>query len=261
MTASEGADGTGGVVVTVLGSAGTHAGPGQACSSYLVEAAGTRILLDCGNGSLANLQQRCDVADVDALLLTHLHPDHVVDVYSLYYALRFHPRGEQRLPVYAPAGACAHLSQLLSPDSAPTFASILDFHEVAAGGELDIGDAAVQLHAADHPVETLACRVALAGRTVAYTADSGYTERLVPCARDADVLLCDATWLERQRPLPDGIHMTGAEAGRLATEAGVRTLVLTHIVPTNDAAQTAAEATGTFDGSVHIAHDLLELSL
>jgi ribonuclease BN (tRNA processing enzyme) len=265
VTASDGdgggADGGGAVMVTVLGSAGTHAGPGRACSSYLVESAGTRLLLDCGNGSLANLQRRCDVADLDALVLTHLHPDHFVDVYSLYYALRFHPRGAQGVAVYAPGGACAHLSQLLSPDSAPTFASVLDFHEVAAGDEIAIGDAAVQLHAAAHPVETLACRVVVGDHTVAYTADSGYTRRLVPCARDADVLLCDATWLERQRPLPEGIHMTGAEAGRLATEAGARTLVLTHIIPTNDATETAAEAAGTFDGTVHIAHDLLELAL
>ncbi len=249
------------VVVTVLGSAGTHAGPGRACASHLVEGAGTRILLDCGNGSLTNLQQRCDVADVDALVLSHLHPDHFADVYSLYYALRFHPRGEQVLPVYAPSGACAHLSQLLSADSAPRFASIFDFHEVAAGAELAIGAASVQLHAAEHPVETLACRITLAGRTVAYTADSGYTQRLIPCAQDADVLLCDATWLERQRPLPDGVHMTGAEAARLATEADVRTLVLTHIIPTNDPAETATEAADHFDGPLLTAHDLLELTL
>lgn len=250
-----------GASVTVLGSAGTHVGPARACSSYLVEALGVRLLLDCGNGSLANLQQRCDVADVDALVISHLHPDHFADIYSLYYALRFHPRGEQSLTVYAPAGSRAHLAQLLTSDSAPTFGSILDFHEVAAGDRLQIGPATVDLHAADHPVETLASRVEVDGRTVAFTADSGYTERLIPCAQGADLLVCDATWLERERPLPEGIHMTGAQAGRLAAEAEVTTLVLTHILPTTDPDETASEAAQAFDGRIHVAHDLMELPL
>jgi ribonuclease BN (tRNA processing enzyme) len=249
------------VTVTVCGSAGTHPGPARGCSSYLVEAGDHRLLLDLGNGSLPNLQQRCDVADVDAVLLSHLHPDHFADVYGLYYALRFHPAGEQHVDVHAPAGALAHICQLLGDGSAPTFGQICRFTEAAAGDVRCVGPMHVHLHAAEHPVETLASRIEVDGRVIAYTGDSGVTERLVECARDADLLLADATWLERQRPLPEGIHMTGREAGRLAAEAGVRRLVLTHILPTNDPAETAAEAAAAFDGEIVTAHDLLELPL
>jgi ribonuclease BN (tRNA processing enzyme) len=249
------------MTMTVLGSAGTHPGPARACSSYLVEAGGVRILLDCGNGSLTNLQQRCDVADVDALVLSHLHPDHFVDVYGLYYALRFHPKGQQSIPIYGPAGTRERIGRLLHSEAEGTFDEVCRFVVVAAGEVVQIGDVAVHLHAAEHPIETLASRVEHGGRVIAFTADSAYTNRLVTCARDADLLICDATWLETQRPLPDGVHMTGAEAGRLAAEAGVGTLLLTHIIPTNDPAATAAEAAAEFRGSVRTAYDLLELRL
>jgi ribonuclease BN (tRNA processing enzyme) len=249
------------MTVTVLGSAGTHPGPAQACSSYLVEAGGSRVVLDCGNGSLTNLQQRCDVADVDALVLSHLHPDHFADVYGLYYALRFHPRGQQSLPIYGPAEARERIGRLLHSEASGTFDDVCRFEAAAAGDVLAVGEITIRLHAAYHPIETLASRLEHDGRSVAFTADSDYSDDLVPCARAADLLICDATWLERQRPLPEGVHMTGAQAGRLAAQAQVRALLLTHIIPTNDPAETAAEAAAAYDGTIHIAHDLLELTL
>lgn len=246
------------VRLTVLGSAGTHPGPGRACSSYLLTAGTTRVLLDCGNGSLANLQQVCDVADVDAVLLSHLHPDHFVDLYGLYYALRFHPTGQQQVRCLGPAGARERVGRLLSDEAASTFDLVCPFEEVAAGQRVIVGPITLELFPANHPVETLAVRATAGDAVVAYSADSHVSDDIVACARDADLFLCDASWLERQRPLPEGVHMTGAEAGATAAKAAVRRLVVTHVVSPTDPDETAAEAAGVHDGVVVPARDLQE---
>ena len=243
----------------VLGSAGTHAAPDRMCSSYMVESAGYRLLLDCGNGSLTNLQRRCDVADIDAIIISHLHPDHFADLYGLYYALRFHPQGSKSVPIFAPAGAWEFASQLL--DSADIFAQTCRFETAKAGDRLDLGPFDVTLFAANHPVETLASRVETGGKVLAYTGDSASTDQLQHAARDADLFLCDSTWLERERPLPSGVHMTGHEAGMTATAAGARRLVTTHVFPSNDPADVAAEAAAAYDGDVVAAYDLQEFIL
>ncbi|HVL97746.1 MAG TPA: MBL fold metallo-hydrolase [Egibacteraceae bacterium] len=244
------------LTLTVLGSSGTHPGPARACASYLVEHEGYRLLLDCGNGSLANLQQRFDVADIDALLVSHLHPDHFVDLYGLYYARRFHRDGPLPLPVYAPVGAAGFIGRLLGSDE--EFRGVCRFTESAAGETLDLGPLTVRLHAADHPVETLAPRVEAGGRVLAYSGDSGPTPALVDCARDADLFLCDATWLDRDGPHPAGVHMTGKQAGAHAAAAGAASLVLTHVYPTIDRDEVAAEAAAVYDGTILVARDLEE---
>lgn len=247
--------------LTVCGSAGTHVGPGRACSGYLVTAGQDRLLLDCGNGSLANVQRRCALTDLDAVVVSHCHPDHFADLYSLYYALRFHPDGPREVAVHAPAGAEQFVVQLLDGDREHTFGQVCRFRDAAAGGTLRVGDVTVTFFRANHPIETLAMRLEAGGAVIAYSADSHTSAELVECARGADLFVCDATWLERQRPLPGGIHMTGLEAGRTATEAGVDRLLLTHVIPANDAAEVAAEASRSFDGEILVARDLQEIEL
>jgi ribonuclease BN (tRNA processing enzyme) len=245
------------ISLTVLGSAGTHPGRGRVCSSYLVESGGFRLLADCGNGSLSNLQRRCDVADVGAVVVSHLHPDHFADIYGLYYALRFHRDGPLSVPVYAPAGADEFISQLLTDYD--TFSDVCRFVTVEAGDQVDIGPLKVNFYPANHPVEAHALRLDDGDHILTYTGDSAPTPALVEAARDADIFVADATWLETQRPLPPNIHMTGQEAGRHAAEANARRLVVTHVYPTNDPAQVAAEAAAAYDGDVVAASDLQEI--
>jgi len=247
--------------LTVLGSAGTHIAPGRMCSGYLVEHDGFSLLLDVGNGSLANLQRCCDVADVDALLVSHLHPDHFADVYSLYYALRFHERGPQSVTLLGPHGTRERIARLLPEDSMTTFDQQLPARTAAAGDVVDLGPFSVTLFEAYHLIETLASRIEVDGKVIAYTADSDYSPALVHCARDADLLVADATRLERQGPFPAGIHMSGALAGQVAHDAGVARLVPSHVVPANDPDEVAAEAAGVFDGEVLAARDLLAIDL
>jgi len=247
--------------VTVLGCSGTHPAPDRMCSSYLVQTEGYNLLLDCGNGSLANLQRVCDVAEVDAMIISHLHPDHFADLYGLYYALRFHRDGPRWLPVYAPTGSAAYIAQLLRTDATSSFARSCTFADARPGDVLSLGPLRVELFAASHPVETLAPRIEHDGRVVAYSADSGPTTQLVDCARDADLFMCDSSWLERAGPHHEGVHMTGFQAGQHAAKAGARRLLVTHVWPANDPDEVGAEAARAYDGEVLVARDRQEIAL
>ena len=249
------------VKVTVLGSAGSHPGNGRACSSYLVSAGDRHLLLDCGNGSVANLMDAVDPGALDAVIISHLHPDHFVDLYGLHYALRFHPESAKKVDVYAPAGAQDLMTSLLIGDSAESFITHLPMHVAAAGERYELGPFEVELYAANHPVETLASRIVIDGRIIAYSGDSAPTPALEECARDADLFICDATWVSRDAPFPQGVHMTGTEAGMLATVAGVERLMVTHVFPQREPEQVAADAGTVYDGVVWVARDREEYEL
>jgi len=249
------------VKVTVLGSAGSHPGNGRACSSYLVSAGDHHLLLDCGNGSVTNLMDAVDPADLDAVIISHMHPDHFVDLYGLHYALRFHERGAKKVDVYAPAGARDLMASLLLGDAADSFNRHLPVHVAAAGETLEIGPFVVDLYAANHPIETLASRVTVDGRVVAYSGDSGGTDELIACAEGADLFICDATWVSRDAPFPSGVHMTGTEAGQHANAAGAERLMVTHVFPQREPEQVAADAETVYDGLVWVAADREEYEL
>jgi ribonuclease BN (tRNA processing enzyme) len=249
------------VKVTVLGSAGSYPGNGRACASYLVSAGDHHLLLDCGNGSVANLVDAIDPAHLDGIIISHLHPDHFVDLYGLHYALRFHRTGAMKVDVYAPAGARDLLTSPLIGDTAESFVKHLPVHVAAAGEHHDLGPFAVDLFAAYHPIETLASRIAVDGRIIAYSGDSAFTPQLVACAQDADLFICDSTWVSRDAPFPEGVHMTGTEAGTLAAEASVERLMITHVFPQREPEQVAADAETIYDGIVWVARDREEYEL
>ena len=249
------------VKVTVLGSAGSHPGNGRACSSYLISAGDHHLLLDCGNGSVTNLLDAVDPADLDAIIISHLHPDHFVDLYGLHYVLKFHERGGQRADVYAPAGAGELLVSILLGEAGDSFLRHLPVHEVAAGEQLNIGPFDIEFFAANHPIETLASRITVDGRIIAYSGDSGGTDELIACAADADLFICDATWVSRDAPFPSGVHMTGTEAGQHADAANVDRLMVTHVFPRREPEQVAADAENVYDGLVWVAQDREEYEL
>jgi ribonuclease BN (tRNA processing enzyme) len=249
------------VKVTVLGSAGSYPGNGRACSSYLISAGDHHLLLDCGNGSVANLLDAVDPAALDAVIISHLHPDHFVDLYGLHYALAFHPKGARKVDVYAPTGAQDLMTSLLIGGAADSFVAHLPTHVAAAGEHLELGPFAVDLFAAYHPIETLASRVAIDGRIIAYSGDSAPTSQLVACAEDADLFICDATWVSRDAPFPEGVHMTGTEAGMHAAEAAAERLMVTHVFPQRQPEQVAADAELVYDGVVWVARDREEYEL
>src|SRR5262245_5520144 len=153
------------LTLTVLGCSGTFAGPGEACSGYLVRGGGVAVGVDLGAGALANLQRHLPIDGLDALVLTHEHPDHWLDLPLLRYVL---DRPDRALPVFGTAGT-RRLAATVIGDLAPT----LDWRTVDAGSSVEIGGLRVRFSLTDHPVETLAVRVDTDGRSLLYSADTG----------------------------------------------------------------------------------------
>lgn len=249
--------------VTVLGASGTYPTPGAACAGYLLRSGGADVWLDAGPGTFANLQRHTRYDQVRALVLSHLHPDHILDAYPFYYALRYGLDSGNRksFPVYAPAGAEEHLEKLLSiRDAAGKFDGYLSFKSVAPGEELTIGPFNFRFGLSVHPIETLAMRVEAEGRVFAYTADTGPGGAIDELAEGADSLFCEATLQEVAVDLAE-VHMTAEQAGALAAKAGVRRLVLTHIWPGLDPQKSVAQARSHFSGEVLVAEDNLNFQV
>lgn len=238
--------------LTILGCSGTYPGPTSACSSYLIEDEGFRLVLDAGNGSMGELQRHCDIRDVDAVLLSHLHGDHCLDLVATSYARRYHPEGmPPKLPVYGPINTQERLCGAFERWPDDSLADIYDFRTIGPG-RLHVGPFAIDLARVAHPIEAYGVRVTAGGKTLTYSGDTGVCDRLVRLAHDSDLFLCEASFLDGEDNPPD-LHLTGKDAGEHATRAGVGQLVLTHLVPWGNVERTHAEAADAFDGDLTLA--------
>lgn len=242
--------------LTILGSAGSHPGVGRLCSGYLVRSGSTSLLLDAGNGSTANLQRLLPYRSLDAIVISHRHVDHCVDLIGAFYALRFGDPLGRRIPLFGAAEVHAMLTGMLSTDTAMDFDEVFAHQQVGDGDTADVGP--MQLHFADsiHSVPTVSTRIEVGGASLVYSGDSAGGPMLVDLARGADLLLCEATWTGDAEDHPPGMHLTGRGAADIAREAGVGRLVLTHIAGATDRAQLLAEARERFDGPIDLAEEL-----
>lgn len=239
--------------LTVLGCSGTYPGPTSACSSYLLEADGFRLVLDAGNGSLGELQNHCDVLDIDAVLLSHLHADHCLDLVANSYARRYHPDGiPPKLPVYGPVSTQDRLCGAFERRPDDGLSDIYDFRTIGPGC-VQLGPFRVELARVNHPVEAYAVRLSAGGGSVTYSGDTGACDQLVRLARGTDLFLCEAAFLD-EPDNPPGIHLSGREAGEHATRADAGRLVLTHLVPWGDAKRSEEEAADAYPGDLVLAH-------
>jgi ribonuclease BN (tRNA processing enzyme) len=215
--------------LTVLGCAGSFPGPESACSAYLVEAEGFRLLIDFGSGSLSALQRYSDMNAIDAIILTHLHCDHMLDACTYIVVRRYDPTGARPpVPVYAPLGAAERISAAYSSDSEPVD-DVYTFYGLQPG-TFPIGPFAITVDRVNHPIETYGVRVEHGGSVLAYSSDTAPCEPLLRLAAGADLFLCEASYLDGADN-PPGLHLTGGEAGEAATKADVKRLLLTHLVP------------------------------
>jgi ribonuclease BN (tRNA processing enzyme) len=236
--------------MTIVGLAGSFPGPDSPASCYLIEADGFRLVLDLGSGALGALQRYCDLDDVDAVCLSHLHGDHCLDMCGYMVARNYHPGGRRpRLPVYGPAGTAERLARAVDPGTGMTDA--FDFRTLTPG-QTEIGPLRVTTAHMDHPVETFGFRLEHGGRVLAYSADTGPCAALTTLAAGADVLLAEASFLEAP-DLPENLHLTARQAGEAAARAGAGRLVLTHLVAWNDQDATLAEAAAAFGGPLSLA--------
>lgn len=238
--------------LTVLGCAGSFPGPDSPCSAYLVEADGFGLLIDFGTGSLSALQRYADLYGIDAILLSHLHGDHMFDACAYVVVRRYGPGAPYpRIPLYGPSGAAQRLSGAYgSPEEGP-LDDVYEFHTLRPGA-FAIGPFQVTVDRVNHPVETFGFRVEHAGRVLAYSADTGMCDALHRLASGANIFLCEASYQDGAQN-PPALHLTGREAGQVATEAGVDRLLLTHLVSAwGSEIATAKAAVGAFEGPVHV---------
>lgn len=247
--------------LTVVGCAGSFPGPESAASCYLVEAPAadgttTRVVLDLGSGALGPLQRHLDPRALDAVLLSHLHPDHCLDLTGLYVLQRHHPDGpaRRRVPVHGPSGTAARLARGYDLADPAAMSGELDVREWEVGAPVRVGALTVTAFPVRHPVEAYAMRVEGPGpdgreRVLAYSGDTDSCDGLLDAARDADLLLCEAAFVEG-RDTERGIHLTGRRAAEAAREAGARSLLLTHVPAWNDPGVAEREAREVHDGPV-----------
>ncbi|WP_309649473.1 MBL fold metallo-hydrolase [Nocardioides sp.] len=241
--------------LTVVGCSGSYPGPDSAASCYLLEADHDgrtwRILLDLGNGALGQLHRHIDPLTVDAVLVSHLHADHFLDLCGYYVMRKYHPTGAQpRIPVWGPSGTSDRLALAYGLPLDPGMHEEFDFR--VYDGPLRIGPFAITPVPVDHPVDAFGLRVEADGRAIGYSGDTGPCAGLDTVAADADLLLAEASF-RSQDTNPPHLHLTGTDCGEAATRAGARRLVLTHVPPWFDPQTAVDEARAVFDGPLELA--------
>lgn len=253
----------------MVGCSGSFPGPMGAASCYLVEADGVdddgapytyQVLLDLGSGSLGPLQRHVALEDIDAIALTHLHPDHCLDACGLYVYLKYRPGGPspRRPLLLGPAGSAKRLARAYDLPLVPGMHSEFDIVSWTPTVPVQVGPLTITPYRVVHPVPAFGLRVegpredGQGTAVLAYSGDTDTCPGLLETARDADLFLCEAAFVEGRDDIRD-VHLTGVRAGQLATEARVGSLLLTHIPPWNDPEQTRAEAKQTWSGELKLA--------
>lgn len=255
--------------ITVLGKSPSWQDVGGACSGYLVQDGATTVLVDCGNGVFGKLREHTDYLDVDAVVISHMHADHTLDLVPYAYALTYSPR-QQPLPVggytgrevparpalHVPPGAGATLRQICSAWNCPELVeNAFGLHEYEPGGAVAIDGLVFRFGLVPHYIPTFAIRITAGGGTgpsVTYGADCSPNDEIVAFAQGTDLLILEATLA---RPERSGIrgHLTGLEAGDHARRAGVGRLVVTHIPDEIDQQLAREDAERAFGGPTDLA--------
>ena len=255
--------------LTVVGCSGSTSGPASPASSYLVQAPHRgrtfSLLLDLGPGSFGALYNYLDPSEVDAIALSHLHPDHCLDLCAYYVWARYsRPDPRPACPVFGPAGTAARLAAAYevptTPESpaepTPGIAGYLPFRTWQPRQQ--IGPFEVRVARVDHPVEAYAIRVeereqdGPRGPSLVFSGDTGPCDSLVELARDVDLLLVEAAFRERPDN-PRGLHLTAQQAVEHGEAAGAQRVVLTHIPPWHDPSAVLDEALAVAQSPVELA--------
>jgi len=252
--------------LTVAGSSCSIPRPGRACSCYLIESPGATLVADLGSGAFANLIRFVPAEDVDAVVISHMHADHFIDLIPMRYALKYGGRNSTRpVLLYVPPGGAdllLRLTEAFERESHHDFlGEVFDVRTYDPGATLEIGDARLRFAPTSHYIQTYALRVEAGGASLAYSADTAPDDRVAELARDADAFVCEATLSEAEEAdVPRG-HISAREAARMAARAGARRLVLSHYPASADPAALEAQARALFAGPVWVADDGFRLAL
>lgn len=247
--------------LTVVGCSGSVSGPESASSCYLVQAQDQgrtwSVLLDLGSGAFGQCLRHVDPAEVDAVLISHLHADHIVDLASMHVFLKYGPGSPHaKLRVVGPAGTAERVEQICGDTS--TSGSPLAVEAWQPGVPITVGPLVIEPFVVLHPTPAYAMRITgpseTAGgtRVLTYSGDTDSCESVIAAAEGADLFLCEAAF-EEGREAVRGVHLSGRRAGEAAQAAGVKSLVLTHLPPWTSAETVRAEAVTAYAGPVDVA--------
>ncbi len=236
--------------LTVLGGCGAWPAAGQACSGYLVEHRGFRLLVDVGYATVPRLLELAAADQVDAVFITHGHPDHCADLNPLLRARALSADPPAPLPVYALPGA---LDAVLALDRPAMLADAYLLRELSPADRLDIGPFGAQTRLLPHWLPNAGLRLTADDLLLAYTGDSGPSADVVALAEDCDVFLAEATYVDRVPADSRGYLSSARQAGRQAAEARVGRLVLTHLWPGTDPSSARTVAADEYSGEVSVA--------
>lgn len=234
--------------MTVLGSAGTYPVRGRPGSGYLLEHEGTRVWCDAGPGTLAALP--LDLVDIDAVFISHRHPDHCLDAIIASHVLVYGPRPRFGMPLYGPASALETVTGFVDGGR---IGEAFDLRPLEDGDQVEVGSLSLSVAISDHSVPTFASRWESEHRSLCYSADTGPAGKWMRLAEGADLFLCEATYQGEPGIAEYPHHLTASEAGSIARAAGARRLMLTHIPPHLDPARSVMEAEAVFDRPVGLA--------
>jgi ribonuclease BN (tRNA processing enzyme) len=238
------------VKLHVIGSSGTFPVPGRPASGYLIEQGETRIWCDAGPGTFVGLP--VDSYMVDAIVISHQHPDHCADVFAAFHAWTYCPEPRLGVPLYGPQSVWDRLSGFLDGGQESRFAETFHFTPVWTGDEVDLGGISVSFTEMDHSVPTVGSRWESDSRVLFFTGDTGPNGDWQGLAEGADLFLCEAAYQVRgEGDYPH--HLTATEAGQVARTIGAARLVLAHIPPYLDPSRSVHEAELAFDRPVALA--------
>ncbi len=241
--------------IRVLGAHAPYAPANKACNGFLAESPEVKIMLDCGNGSFAKLQNYLDFRALDALVVSHYHPDHFHDYHCIRHAIAGSIRDGSRkkpLPVYAPGEENEAWREMSQWQGVFQLMDLEDYRQ----NPVRIGDMTLQFQKNHHPVTCYAVSLCQGAKKVIYTSDTSWYDELAVFADQALLMLCEASLLDAEYlTAPAKGHLTAGQAGALASRAGVKKLILTHLWPELDHQILLAQAKENYPGEVCLAQE------
>ena len=240
--------------LTVLGCSAAYPRPGGACSGYIVEEGGTKLLIDCGSGVLGHLQLWVAPMDISHIVISHLHADHVIDLIPYCYALSRPVNEGLRPHLHLPPKGVDTLLRVASAlnISSKFISNHFWVEEYDVGELLEVGDLSIKFAPVKHYIPSYAMAI-FGGKMMVYSGDSGPCDELAELARGADLFLCEATRSEADDA--EWGHLSAGEAGALARGAEVQRLVLTHFFPDCDYSQNLEQARAAFGNAIEVAEE------
>ncbi|HZK72185.1 MAG TPA: MBL fold metallo-hydrolase [Clostridia bacterium] len=225
--------------ITILGNNGAYTGAEGACSGYLVTEKEINIVFDMGPGTLANLQKFISIDKIDALVLSHLHYDHIGDLFILNYAVEIYKsRGlfDGKMKIYCPAVPVVDFERIKGMDGV---FEVIPYNDKTI---VSIGDLNIKFSEMTHSITSYACAVKCPTGLFVYTGDTSYNEKIADFSMGADILLIDAGLIsEDKNKNKNANHLTAEECGLIGDDVKPGLLLLTHIMPLNDHSTILAE--------------------